>query len=83
MQVCGSIYAFERNFVMNKIRIFTGSRAEYGLLKPLLKAVDQDPEINLKILASGTHLSKEFGLTVAEIETRLLKSFLGVMEGLM
>ena len=53
---------------MQKLCIFTGTRAEYGLLKPLLKVINDDPELTLQILATGTHLSKDFGLTVQEIE---------------
>ncbi|MCM8824206.1 MAG: UDP-N-acetylglucosamine 2-epimerase [Candidatus Omnitrophica bacterium] len=55
---------------MNKriICVFTGTRAEYGLLKPLMEKIKKDIEFELKIIASGTHLSPEFGLTYKEIE---------------
>jgi len=53
---------------MRKICIFTGTRAEYGLLKPLMKAILNDPELELQVLVSGMHLSPEFGLTYREIE---------------
>jgi len=48
--------------------LFTGSRAEYGLLRPLARLLHAAPDVRLQILASGTHLSPEFGLTLAEIE---------------
>ena len=48
--------------------IFTGSRAEYGLLKPLMEEIKKDPEIRLQILVSGMHLSPEFGMTYKSIE---------------
>ncbi len=51
-----------------KICIATGTRAEYGLLKPLLIAVKNEPNWQLQILATGAHLSPEFGLTYQEIE---------------
>lgn len=51
-----------------KICIFTGTRAEYGLLKPLMEEIKNDPDLELKIIASGMHLSPEFGLTYKEIE---------------
>lgn len=54
---------------MRKICIFTGTRAEYGLLKPLMALLEEDPELTLQTLASGMHLSPEFGLTYQEIET--------------
>jgi len=54
--------------MMRKICIFTGTRAEYGLLKPLMAAVKRDPALELQILASCMHLAPEFGLTYREIE---------------
>jgi GDP/UDP-N,N'-diacetylbacillosamine 2-epimerase (hydrolysing) len=53
---------------MRKICVFTGSRAEYGILKPLLDELAMDEGILLQIFASGTHFSPEFGLTFKEIE---------------
>ncbi|WP_305046892.1 UDP-N-acetylglucosamine 2-epimerase [Geoalkalibacter sp.] len=53
---------------MRRVCVFTGSRAEYGLLKPLLERFRDDPDIELQTLVSGMHLSPEFGLTYREIE---------------
>lgn len=53
---------------MRKVCVFTGGRAEYGLLKPLLKELKSDPNVELQLLVSGMHLSHEFGLTYQEIE---------------
>lgn len=52
-----------------KICIVTGSRAEYGLLRPLLKEVSVDPELTLQLVVTGMHLSEEFGSTYKEIES--------------
>lgn len=52
-----------------KICIVTGSRAEYGLLYWLMKEIQADPELQLQIVATGMHLSPEFGLTYKVIET--------------
>lgn len=49
--------------VKRKICIVTATRAEYGLLKPLLKAVVESSEFELQLVVTGTHLSPEFGLT--------------------
>lgn len=49
--------------------VFTGSRAEYGLLKPLLSGIKGDRGLSLQLLVSGTHLSPGFGSTYKEIET--------------
>lgn len=51
-----------------KICIISGTRADYGLLSPLLKQIKQDPALSLQVIATGTHLSPEFGLTYKEIE---------------
>jgi GDP/UDP-N,N'-diacetylbacillosamine 2-epimerase (hydrolysing) len=51
-----------------KVCVVTGSRAEYGLLYWLLKEIESDNEFKLQIIATGMHLSQEFGLTYKEIE---------------
>ena len=48
--------------------IITGSRAEYGLLKPLIREIEKDVDLNLQLLVTGMHLSPEFGLTYRQIE---------------
>lgn len=53
---------------MKKICVVTGTRAEYGLLKPLIKRIDEDAEVELQLVVTGMHLSPEFGLTYKEIE---------------
>jgi len=54
---------------MRKICIFTGTRAEYGLLKPLIDELKLEKSIELQLIISGMHLSPEFGLTYKEIDT--------------
>ncbi|MBU5676666.1 UDP-N-acetylglucosamine 2-epimerase (hydrolyzing) [Alkaliphilus sp. MSJ-5] len=54
---------------MKKICVITGTRAEYGLLKPLIKKISQDKELQLQLIVTGMHLSPEFGLTYKEIES--------------
>lgn len=51
-----------------KICIVTGTRAEYGLLYWLTKEIHDDPDLELQIIATGMHLSPEFGLTYKKIE---------------
>jgi len=51
-----------------RICIVTGTRAEYGLLYWLMKEVQNDPSLELQIIATGMHLSPEFGLTYRQIE---------------
>ncbi|MED0658397.1 UDP-N-acetylglucosamine 2-epimerase [Bacillus smithii] len=51
-----------------KICVVTGTRAEYGLLYWLMKEIQADPDLELQIIATGMHLSPEFGLTYKQIE---------------
>lgn len=51
-----------------KICVVTGSRAEYGLLRFVLSGISERPGLELQLVATGTHLSPEFGLTYREIE---------------
>ena len=53
---------------MRRICVVTGTRAEYGLLFQLMKMIQADAELQLQIIASGMHLSPEFGLTYKQIE---------------
>jgi GDP/UDP-N,N'-diacetylbacillosamine 2-epimerase (hydrolysing) len=53
---------------MKKICVVTGTRAEYGLLYWLMKGIQEDPELELQLIATGMHMSPEFGLTYREIE---------------
>jgi GDP/UDP-N,N'-diacetylbacillosamine 2-epimerase (hydrolysing) len=53
---------------MRKICIITGTRAEYGLLRWVMQGVKDDPQLTLQIIATGMHLSPEFGLTYQAIE---------------
>ena len=53
---------------IRKIAVFTGTRAEYGLMYWLMKDIQSDPELRLQLIVSGMHLSPEFGLTWQQIE---------------
>ena len=53
---------------MRKIAVFTGTRAEYGLLYWLLKDIQINPSLELQLLVSAMHLSPEFGMTYQQIE---------------
>lgn len=51
-----------------KICAITGTRAEYGLMRWVMQGIKDDPELRLQVIATGMHLSPEFGLTYREIE---------------
>ena len=53
---------------MKKICVVTGTRAEYGLLRWVMEGISQSLELELQLIATGMHLSPEFGLTINVIE---------------
>ncbi len=53
---------------MKKIAVLTATRAEYGLLAPVIKRLKEIPKLQVCVIATGMHLSPEFGLTYREIE---------------
>jgi len=53
---------------MKKICVVTGTRAEYGLLRWVIEGIYRSPLLELQLIATGMHLSPEFGLTVNAIE---------------
>ena len=52
----------------HKICVVTGTRAEYGLLRWVIDGIAKSTVLELQLIATGMHLSPEFGLTVQEIE---------------
>ena len=50
------------------LAVITGTRAEYGLLRPVIQKLLKSDDFILKVLATGAHLAPEFGNTVQEIE---------------
>lgn len=51
-----------------KIAVLTATRAEYGLLRPVMFRIAADDMMELQVLVTGMHLSEEFGYTYREIE---------------
>ena len=51
-----------------KICFITGTRAEYGLIAPLMKEIKKSKDMVLQLIVTGMHLSPEFGLTYRAIE---------------
>jgi GDP/UDP-N,N'-diacetylbacillosamine 2-epimerase (hydrolysing) len=50
-----------------KISVLTSSRADYSIYRPLLKVLQEHPELKLQIIAFGTHTSNDFGYTIDAI----------------
>lgn len=51
-----------------RILVFTGSRAEYGLLRNVIRLLSENEHVELHLLVSGTHLSQKYGGTIREIQ---------------
>ena len=50
------------------IGVVTGTRAEYGYLRPLIRAIEDDADLELRLYVTGMHLLKEYGHSIMEIE---------------
>ena len=53
---------------MRKICFITGTRADYGIMAPIMHEIAKSPDAQLQIIATNMHLSQRFGMTVNEIE---------------
>lgn len=51
-----------------KVCVVTGTRAEFGLLRWLMQDIRETPGLVLQVVATGMHLSPEYGMTYREIE---------------
>ena len=58
---------------MKKIAVVTATRAEYGLLSPVIKELRkrEDGDFVTELIVTGTHLSEDYGMTVNEIDDRI------------
>ncbi len=58
---------------MKKIAVITATRAEYGLLSPVIKELRkyENSELKVDLIVTGTHLSDKYGMTVQEIDDRV------------
>ena len=53
---------------MRTISVVTGARSDYGILRPVLRAIEDDHDLGLRLIACGGHLSHDFGHSVDDIE---------------
>ena len=53
-----------------KVAVISGSRADYGLLRPTIAALRDDPRFELALLVSAMHLQEEHGMTIRELNRR-------------
>src|SRR3989338_3277659 len=66
-----------------KICVITGSRADYGFLRGLMKKIQEDLELDLQVIVTGSHLSEAFGLTgrIIEADGFLITDQLEILNG--
>ncbi|ABR56009.1 UDP-N-acetylglucosamine 2-epimerase [Methanococcus aeolicus Nankai-3] len=57
-----------KNRKIKKVAVVTGTRAEYGILKPLIEKINDDNDLELQLMVTGMHLLKKFGYSIKEIE---------------
>lgn len=50
------------------VAVYTGNRAEYGLLLPILNAISNHPKLEYSLIVSGAHLEEKYGRTINEIK---------------
>jgi UDP-hydrolysing UDP-N-acetyl-D-glucosamine 2-epimerase len=53
---------------MRTIGVVTVARSDYGIYRPVLQAIQDDPDLRLQLFVGGMHLSPEFGRTVEAVE---------------
>lgn len=51
-----------------KILIISGSRGEYGYVRPVIRRIETEPDLSYEIVATNMHLLPEFGFTIRDIE---------------
>jgi UDP-N-acetylglucosamine 2-epimerase (hydrolysing) len=67
-----------------RILFLTGTRADFGKLKALIRAVEQRPEFECHVFATGMHTMERYGMTVREIQTagfRNIHTFMNQIHG--
>ena len=55
-------------YIMRNICVYTTNRAEYSKLRPVLKLLQEDSEINLTLIVTGSHLLSQYGNSIEQIE---------------
>jgi len=60
---------------MRKIFLITERRADYSRFQPILKMIEQDPELDYDLVVTGMHLKAEHGMTINEIKADGFKIF--------
>jgi UDP-hydrolysing UDP-N-acetyl-D-glucosamine 2-epimerase len=59
--------------MIRKIAVVTGSRAEYGILRPLLQLIEEQDDLDFSLIVTGLHLLNEYGSTIDDIKADNIK----------
>lgn len=51
-----------------KILYISGTRADYGFMEPVLKKIQNHPDLEIEVIITGMHLMQEFGFTCKEVK---------------
>ena len=54
---------------MRRLGVVTVARSDYGICRSVLRAVEVDPELELRLIVAGAHLSPEFGNSIEDIRS--------------
>lgn len=54
--------------MVRKIAVVTGTRADYGIYRPVLREINSRENLSLQLIVTGMHLAGEFGQTIHDIE---------------
>jgi len=60
--------------IKKKIWIITGSRAEFGILYPLIKNLQAEKKFKTEVVVSGHHFNKKQGLSINEVKKSKIKN---------
>ena len=69
-----SFFHYKIQLKYKKICVITGSRADYGILKGLIKKIKFHQKFKLQLIVTGSHLSDKYGSTISEIYNDGLKA---------
>ena len=54
-----------------RVVVTTGTRADYGFLRPIIRKILDNKKFELFLVVTGTHLSKKHGMTINEIKKQI------------
>jgi GDP/UDP-N,N'-diacetylbacillosamine 2-epimerase (hydrolysing) len=66
-----------------RVCVVTGSRAEYGVLRTVMRAIDEHPALELQLIVTGMHMLKPFGRTIDDIraDNRRIRASVRMQQG--